>query len=198
MKRGPVADLMRGMGQAARAAALVLGLAPTEQKNRALRAAAAALRARAPQILAANDEDMREGAKRELSGALLDRLRLDDSRIDAMARGLTDIERLADPIGLAEYLLAGEAKWDRYGIIDAIQKGVTMSVPLSRPIPVFVVYLTAWVDGWGDIHFQRDVYDRDSPLIRALAEPPPSPRPDGTDINVDKVGLRVVPHASGF
>jgi murein L,D-transpeptidase YcbB/YkuD len=106
--------------------------------------------------------------------------------------------RLADPIGLAEYLLAGEAKWDRYGIIDAIQKGVTMSVPLSRPIPVFVVYLTAWVDGWGDIHFQRDVYDRDSPLIRALAEPPPSPRPDGTDINVDKVGLRVVPHASGF
>ena len=99
MKRGPVADLMRGMGQAARAAALVLGLAPTEQKNRALRGAAAALRARAPQILAANDEDMREGAKRELSGALLDRLRLDDSRIDAMARGLDDIERLADPIG---------------------------------------------------------------------------------------------------
>ena len=99
MKLGPVADLMRGMGQAARAAVLVLGLAPTEQKNRALRAAAAALRARAPQILAANDEDMREGTKRELSGALLDRLRLDDSRIDAMARGLDDIERLADPIG---------------------------------------------------------------------------------------------------
>jgi glutamate-5-semialdehyde dehydrogenase len=99
MKQGPVADLMRGMGQAARAAALVLGLAPTEQKNRALRAAAAALRARAPRILAANDEDMREGAERELSGALLDRLRLDDSRIAAMARGLDDIERLADPIG---------------------------------------------------------------------------------------------------
>lgn len=92
----PVADLMRGMGQAARAAALVLGLAPTEQKNRALRAAAAALRARAPQILAANGEDMREGAKRELSGALLDRLRLDDLRVAAMARGLEDIERLAD------------------------------------------------------------------------------------------------------
>jgi glutamate-5-semialdehyde dehydrogenase len=99
MKTGPVADLMRGMGQSARAAALVLGLAPAEQKNRALRAAAAALRARAPQILAANGEDMREGTERELSGALLDRLRLDDSRVDAMARGLDDIERLADPIG---------------------------------------------------------------------------------------------------
>jgi glutamate-5-semialdehyde dehydrogenase len=99
MTRGPVADLMRGMGEAARAAALVLGLAATEQKNRALRAAAAALRARAPQILAANDEDMREGSERELSGALIDRLRLDDSRIAAMARGLDDIEGLADPIG---------------------------------------------------------------------------------------------------
>jgi glutamate-5-semialdehyde dehydrogenase len=99
MKQGPVEDLMRGMGQSARAAALVLELAPTEQKNRALRDAAAALRARAPHILAANGEDMREGAKRELAGALLDRLRLDDARIDAMARGLDDIERLADPIG---------------------------------------------------------------------------------------------------
>ena len=99
MKRGLVADLMRGMGQAARAAALVLGLAPTRQKNAALRAAAAALRARVPQIRAANDADMREGARRELADPLLDRLRLDDSRIDAMARGLADIEGLADPIG---------------------------------------------------------------------------------------------------
>ena len=99
MKHEPVADLMRGMGQAARAAAQVLGLAPTEQKNRALRAAAAALRDRVSQILAANDADMREGIERKLSGALLDRLRLDDARVDAMARGLDDIERLADPIG---------------------------------------------------------------------------------------------------
>lgn len=85
---------------------------------------------------------------------------------------------------------------DRYILVNIAS--YTLNVKLSRPIPVFVVYLTAWVDGWGAVHFQRDVYDRDSPLIRALAEPPPSPRPDGTDINVDKVGLRVVPHASGF
>jgi murein L,D-transpeptidase YcbB/YkuD len=106
--------------------------------------------------------------------------------------------RLADPIGLAEHLLAGEAGWDRQGIMDAIAKGVTRTVRLSRPIPVFLVYLTAWLDDLGIMHFQRDVYGRDAPLIRALAEPPPSPRSDGTDIHVDKVGLRVVPHSSGF
>jgi glutamate-5-semialdehyde dehydrogenase len=94
-----VADLMRGIGRAAREAALVLALAPTEQKNRALRAAAAALRSRRLEILAANDKDMAEAAARGLSNALVDRLRLDDRRAEAMALALEDIEGLADPIG---------------------------------------------------------------------------------------------------
>ena len=95
----PVADLMQGIGRAARAAARVLALAPAEQKNRALHAAGAALRAQRIKILAANDSDLRAAANLETSGALLDRLRLDDNRVDAMARGLADIESLADPIG---------------------------------------------------------------------------------------------------
>jgi glutamate-5-semialdehyde dehydrogenase len=95
----PMADLMRGIGRAARAAALVLALASTEQKNRALAAAASALRAHRSKILTANEGDMRDAAARATSGALLDRLRLDDQRVEAMARGLEDIERLADPIG---------------------------------------------------------------------------------------------------
>jgi glutamate-5-semialdehyde dehydrogenase len=99
MAHETVADLMQGIGRAARDAAQALALAPTEQKNRALRAAAAALRAQRPQILAANASDMHEAVARGLSGALLDRLRLDDNRAEAMAQGLDDIERLADPIG---------------------------------------------------------------------------------------------------
>jgi len=95
----PLAELMRDIGRAARAAALQLALAPTEQKNRALRAAAAALRAQHQKILAANDVDMRQAARREMAGALLDRLRLDQQRVEAMAQGLEDIERLADPVG---------------------------------------------------------------------------------------------------
>jgi glutamate-5-semialdehyde dehydrogenase len=94
-----VADLMRDIGRAARAAALVLALAPAEQKNRALRTAAAAVRAQRPKILAANENDTRQAVARGLSKALLDRLHLDDDRVEAMARGLEDIERLADPIG---------------------------------------------------------------------------------------------------
>jgi len=99
MTHEAVADLMQGIGQAARDAAEVLALAPTEQKNRALHAAAAALRAQRPEILAANAGDMQEAVARGPSGALLDRLRLDDNRVEAMAQGLDDIERLADPVG---------------------------------------------------------------------------------------------------
>jgi glutamate-5-semialdehyde dehydrogenase len=94
-----IPDVMRAIGRAARLAALDLGLASTEQKNRALKAAAAALRARRHKILAANERDVREAATKALSPALLDRLKLDEPRVEAMARGLEDIERLADPIG---------------------------------------------------------------------------------------------------
>jgi glutamate-5-semialdehyde dehydrogenase len=100
-----VPEIMSDIGRAARSAATLLSLATSEQKNRALRAAAAALRARRHKIIAANDRDMREAVAKELSAALLDRLKLDEARVEAMARGLEDVERLADPIGtvLAEW-----------------------------------------------------------------------------------------------
>jgi glutamate-5-semialdehyde dehydrogenase len=94
-----VADLMRGIGRSARDAAAALAFAPTEQKNRALRAAAAALRAQRAEILSANEGDMQRAVASGTSGALLDRLHLNADRVEAMAQGLGDIERLADPIG---------------------------------------------------------------------------------------------------
>jgi len=103
----PVAELMQGIGRAARAAAQVLALVPAEQKSRALRAAAAALRTHRSKILSANECDVRQGVERGLSEPLLDRLRLDAKRVEAMCRGLDDIERLADPIGTAL------AQWSR-------------------------------------------------------------------------------------
>jgi glutamate-5-semialdehyde dehydrogenase len=99
-----VADLMAAIGRAARSAAAGLSVASTEQKNRALRAAAASLRAHRHKIIAANERDLREAAG-GLSAAMLDRLKLDEKRVEAMARGLEDIAALADPIGtvLAEW-----------------------------------------------------------------------------------------------
>src|ERR1700722_61289 len=95
---------MQGIGRAARVAAEQLAFASSEQKNRALLAAAAALRDSRADILTANDADLRESGA-GLSAALLDRLRLDDSRVEAMARGLAEIAAARDPIGacLAEW-----------------------------------------------------------------------------------------------
>ena len=99
-----IADLMQGIGRAARAAAQQSAFASTAQKNRALLAAASALRASSGKILSANAADRRESAA-GLSAAMVDRLRLDEARVEAMARGLEDIAAARDPIGrhLAEW-----------------------------------------------------------------------------------------------
>jgi len=94
-----IADIMARIGRAARAAARELAKATPEQKNAALSAAAAAIRERKPEILAANAQDMAAATERQLSGPMLDRLMLDDGRIEAMAAGIEQIARLDDPIG---------------------------------------------------------------------------------------------------
>jgi glutamate-5-semialdehyde dehydrogenase len=116
-----VAELMQSIGRQAREAAQILALASSEQKNRALRAAAMALREQSLKILSSNGADMREATARGTTGAMLDRLQLSAKRVEAMAVGLEDIERLADPIGRVL------AQWTRpNGMV--IQR---MSVPLG-------------------------------------------------------------------
>lgn len=94
-----VAQTMRVIGRAARASAHALGLASTDAKNRALTAAAASVRARTSEIVAANELDVAAAQKAGASKANLDRLMLDAKRIDAMARGIEDIAALPDPVG---------------------------------------------------------------------------------------------------
>ncbi|MEA2824095.1 MAG: glutamate-5-semialdehyde dehydrogenase, partial [Alphaproteobacteria bacterium] len=79
---------MQAMGRAARDAAAALREASAQQKNKALLAAASAIRAAKAQILAANEEDMRAGVAYNLTSALLDRLKLDDKRIEATAQAV--------------------------------------------------------------------------------------------------------------
>jgi glutamate-5-semialdehyde dehydrogenase len=80
-------------------AARELALASTHSKNTAIAAAAVALRARRGEILAANERDLAAARAQQLSAPLLDRLRLDAARIEAMACALEDIVALPDPIG---------------------------------------------------------------------------------------------------
>ncbi len=97
MSGDDLAAAMERLGRAARGAAGELGRAPSDRKNAALRGAAAALRTRKDDLLAANEKDL--AAAEGVSPALRDRLRLDEGRIEAMAKGLEEISRLDDPVG---------------------------------------------------------------------------------------------------
>ena len=96
---------MRAIGAQARAAELVLRTASTAQKNQALLASAELISANRTRILAANGQDLHKARECKLSAPLLDRLRLDDRRVAAMASSLKNIAALGDPIGsvLAEW-----------------------------------------------------------------------------------------------
>jgi len=102
-----LAAMMQEVGRAARAAGRVLAAASSAQKDRALMLGAAALRAGTAMLLEANASDMAKAAKTDLSAAVIDRLKLDEKRIDAMARGLEDVAALPDPVG------AVMAEWTR-------------------------------------------------------------------------------------
>ncbi|WP_044559877.1 glutamate-5-semialdehyde dehydrogenase, partial [Azospirillum sp. B4] len=91
--------LMRDIGQRARAASAQLAVTTPEQRVAGLRAAASALRADAALILEANGRDMAAGQAKGLTAALLDRLRLDEGRLEAIAKGLEDVADLPDPLG---------------------------------------------------------------------------------------------------
>lgn len=97
---------MREIGEAARAASTELAYAPAERKAEALNAAADALWARRAEILEANARDMAFGEDKGLSAAMLDRLKLDESRIKAMAEGVRTVAAQDDPVG------AVMAEWD--------------------------------------------------------------------------------------
>ncbi|MDA5192772.1 glutamate-5-semialdehyde dehydrogenase [Govanella unica] len=107
LEKTDIAGLMLTIGQAAKAAATTLALAPTAAKNKALTAAAAAIRTRGDEILAANSRDMDAARARGLTGALLDRLLLTPDRIEGIAQGLDGIVTLPDPVG------ALDSEWTR-------------------------------------------------------------------------------------
>jgi glutamate-5-semialdehyde dehydrogenase len=91
--------LLNRLGEAAVAAAARLAQAPAAQKNRALAGAARAVQARRDEILAANAADLAAARAAGVTGALLDRLGLDEQRLTAVARSLEEVMALPDPIG---------------------------------------------------------------------------------------------------
>jgi glutamate-5-semialdehyde dehydrogenase len=90
---------MTQLAKQAKAASREVAKVATAEKNAVLRAMADALEQGAAAIKPANAADMEVGAKAGLSSAMLDRLKLDDKRISAMAKGLRDVAALPDPVG---------------------------------------------------------------------------------------------------
>ena len=107
MSTSEIAGLMARLGQAAVAAASVLAVTSTGTKNEALTRAAASIRTRRSEILEANARDMAAASVARLGAPLLDRLRLDAKRVEAIARSIEEIVTLTDPVGTVA------AQWDR-------------------------------------------------------------------------------------
>jgi len=122
---------MREIGARARAAARVVAIAPAEQKTRALTAAARLLRERSQDILAANARDLVEARSRGLTPAFIDRLKLDERRVEAIAIAVEDIAALPDPVGrvLATFERPNGLKIERV----ATPLGVVGVIYESRP-----------------------------------------------------------------
>ncbi|MES2474421.1 MAG: glutamate-5-semialdehyde dehydrogenase [Verrucomicrobiota bacterium] len=94
-----IQETIHQMGRQARAAAHKLAQLTSDEKNAILRAMATAIRKRVPELLAANAKDLAAGAQKGLSSAMLDRLKLDENRIEAMAAGIDQVATLPDPVG---------------------------------------------------------------------------------------------------
>lgn len=93
-------QLIAEMGQKARAASMMLASVPVARKADALNLAASELRARADEILAANQLDIQAGEQAGLSGAMLDRLRLTPERLEGIAAAVDAVAVLRDPVGM--------------------------------------------------------------------------------------------------
>jgi len=122
---------MTTLGEAARAAATDLSVSSGDQRNAALAAAAASLREQASVIIEANGKDMTAARERGLSRSMLDRLMLDESRVESMAAGIETIIDLPDPVGrvLADWQRPNGLKIQRV----AVPLGVIGIIYESRP-----------------------------------------------------------------
>ena len=96
-----------------------------------------------------------------------------DSLFNASRRALSHgCVRLEKPVDLANALLRDDPKWTPDEVQDAIATGESHVVSLHNPLPVHLLYLTAWVDDDGTVQFRRDVYGRDAKVAAALSRSP--------------------------
>ncbi|HEX5036102.1 MAG TPA: L,D-transpeptidase family protein [bacterium] len=77
--------------------------------------------------------------------------------------------RVENPLDLAELLMNDNPEWTREKIQKAIDSGRNRDIPLATPVPVHIIYRTAWVDEKGQVNFREDVYGRDAGMAAEVA-----------------------------
>jgi len=82
--------------------------------------------------------------------------------------------RVSKPVDLAIELLRDDPAWTRESLLEAARTNQNKIIRLPRPIPVYLVYLTAWRNENGEVNFREDIYGRDPELARALTELAPA------------------------
>lgn len=103
------------------------------------------------------------------------RLFLDPER--AQSHGCVRLEK---PLELATELLRDDPEWDREAIAQAIRDGATRRIPLGEPMPVVIIYHTAFVDDDGLAHFRPDIYGLDTQLTLAMSQRAATMRSEGS------------------
>ncbi len=91
--------------------------------------------------------------------------------VRAFSHGCIRVEK---PLALAAFALRGDPRWSEETLAAAIGTGAQRTIVLAHPLPVHVLYWTAWVDEAGVLQLRDDVYGRDPVVLRALREPPPA------------------------
>jgi len=77
--------------------------------------------------------------------------------------------RVENPLQLARFVLASNRDWDEDRIQAAVKSGQTSEVKLAKSLPIYLVYLTAWVGSDDSVHFYPDVYSRDRPIALCVS-----------------------------
>ena len=76
--------------------------------------------------------------------------------------------RLEDPLALANFLLSGDSRWTPQKLTKQVESGKPLKIELDPPVPVHLLYMTAWTDPSGALQFREDIYTRDPSVAKAL------------------------------
>jgi murein L,D-transpeptidase YcbB/YkuD len=98
----------------------------------------------------------------------------DQKLFERAARGFSSgCIRLEEPFALLDYLLRSEPPATAERVEEARAGDEERILPLAEPLPIHILYWTAWVDGRGQVNFRNDLYGRDAPVLAALRSHPP-------------------------